>query len=460
MKGRFIAGIVLAGAVAFVFGGSATPHRSVAHTGALAVSRGGLHAHFIKSGDSPPTDATCREEFDNAPCYSPQEVQHAYGVDTLLNSGGTGAGQTIVIIDSFGSPTLAADVAAFDAGYGLPPLNSLQILSPLGTVPFDPTNDDMVGWAFETTLDVEWAHAMAPDAAIVLLTSPVSETEGVTGMPEFASLIKYALDNHLGQVLSQSWGATENTLFSTAGQQVFDTFEALYQRAAAQHVTVLASSGDDGSSDVDENLNPYPFPVVGYPASSPWVTSVGGTSLYADLNGKYQYETVWGEPLGPFGYCGAGGGGISQHFSEPGYQRLILSSSTQSMLAGHRGVPDVSWLADPCQGILTYNGFLGDPSQRGWYFIGGTSEGSPQLAGVVADVDQRAHHPLGFLNPYLYLLGAPRAGFFHDVTIGSNADLETSVPGYDAGTGWDAATGWGSPNARLLKALATIPPLR
>jgi subtilase family serine protease len=104
-----------------------------------------------------PPDASCRINF-GSPCYSPQEIRNAYGLTSLLNTGYTGTGQTIIIIDSFGSPTIAQDVQAFDAGYGLPDPPSLTVLSPLGTVPFDPTNSDQVGWAFETTLDVEWAR--------------------------------------------------------------------------------------------------------------------------------------------------------------------------------------------------------------------------------------------------------------------------------------------------------------
>ena len=451
-----LVGIGLAAAILLLAGGTASSRgvRSATHTGALASLNARLSTRFVKASDPPPTDDFCRSLTPSSPCYSPQEIRHAYGVDSLTNAGDTGVGQTIVIIDSFGSPTLASDLASFDAGYGLPAPPSLTVLSPLGTVPYDPTNGDMVNWAFETTLDVEWSHAMAPGASIVVLTSPVSETEGVQGMPEFASLVKYALDHHLGQIISQSWGATENTLFSPEGRQVIDSFEALYTRAVQQHVTVLASSGDTGSTNYDLNMNLYPMPVVGFPASSPLVTSVGGTSLYADDQGNYQSETVWGSPVGPFGYCGAGGGGVSQVFGEPLYQRLV-SRSQQALLGNHRGIPDVSWLADPCQGILTYNSFI--PGGEGWYFIGGTSEGSPQWAGLVADLNQLAHRPLGFLNPYLYELGVLHAGF-HDVTVGNNADLDTTVPGYDAVPGWDLATGWGSPNiGQMLRRIAAMP---
>ena len=386
-----------------------------------------------------PMDADCRT-FIGIPCYSPQEIQNAYGLAPILNAGYTGVGETIVIIVSFGSPTIAEDLKTFDADYGLPDPPSFTVLAPLGTVPFDPTNSDQVGWAFETTLDVEWAHAMAPGANIVLLTSPVSETEGVQGMPEFLLLEQYALKYRLGKIISQSWGATENTLFTPAGQQVFEDFERFYQDAAQQNVTVLASAGDGGSGNADINGMIYPFPTVIFPASSPLVTAVGGTSLYADTNGKYQTEIVWNS-------SGASGGGVSQQFREPLYQKL-LPNSVQKALQNHRGVPDVAYNADPNTAILVYAGFV--PGAVGYYFIGGTSEGSPQWAGIIADANQLAGHPLGFLNLKLYSLSAlvGQSLFFHDITNGNNSF--NGVPGYGATTGWDLASGWGTPNLGKL----------
>jgi len=117
------------------------------------------------------------------------------------------------------------------------------VLAPLGTVPFDPSDSDQVGWASETTLDVEWAHALAPGAGIVLLTSPVSETEGVQGLPEFLQLEQYALDHHLGKIISQSWGATENTLFDPAGLRVMADFERFYLRAALEKCHHIGKHG-------------------------------------------------------------------------------------------------------------------------------------------------------------------------------------------------------------------------
>ncbi len=350
---------------------AASNHKGI---GALAAAVGGKYVTFVQSGQTPPSDATCRAT-GGLPCYSPQEMRNAYGLTGLINDGFTGAGQSIVIIDSFGSPTIASDLKTFDAGYGLPDPPSLKVLSPLGTVPFDPNNADMVIWAFETTLDVEWAHAIAPGANIVLLTSPISETEGVQGMPEFLFLEKYALDHHLGKIISQSWGATENTLFTPAGVQVFDNFEKFYQRARHEHVTVFASPGDSGSANVELNGTTfYPFPTVIYPASSPQVTAVGGTSLLAETNGKYRSETVWNDGPGA-----AGGGGVSQFFEEPDYQEDTLPKSDQVLLNGHRGIPDIAYNADPRTSILVFVSFI---PRSGYYRMGGTSEGSPQWAGI------------------------------------------------------------------------------
>jgi subtilase family serine protease len=354
-------------------------------------------------------------------------------VNQLLQRGYDGKGETIVIVDSFGSPTIRSDLAHFDAGYGLPAPPSFKIIAPLGTKPHQ------LSWAGEVTLDVEWSHAMAPDASIVLLTSPVSETEGVQGMPQFNALENYALDHHLGQVISQSWAATENSLFTPGGRKVYDSFEATYARAAAMHVTVLASTGDSGTANPGVNGKNYPFPTVNFPASSPLVTAVGGTSLHATTSGGYQSENVWNSD------GGATGGGISQNFGEPLYQRF-LPASDQALLDGHRGIPDISWNADPNTPILVYLSFLG-PKRAGYYTIGGTSEGSPDWAGFTADLDQLAGHPIGLLNPYLYALGAAGVGY-HDVTVGNNG-LD-GIAGYSATPGWDPATGWGSPDLSQL----------
>jgi subtilase family serine protease len=432
--------------------GDGTTHLRTGHSGAFVVFASRLEARLARSGSKgAPSDSQCRKD-GGLPCYSPQEIRHAYGVDELLAKGDDGAGETIVIVDSYGSPTLRSDLATFDAGYGLPAPPSLKILAPLGAVAFDPNNSDMVGWALETTLDVEWSHAMAPGAGIVVLTSPVDETEGVQGLPQFDELENYALDHHLGEVISQSWSATENTLFTPSGEQVIANFERTYTRAAAMGVTVLAAAGDSGSSNLELNgTSFYPFPTVGFPASSPLVTAVGGTSLDADTSGDYKSETVWNDSeTGD----GAGGGGISRLFAEPSYQRQFLSPADQKLLGGKRGLPDVSWNADPYTAIAVYASVESGESDGGYYMTGGTSEGSPEWAGLICDLDQMVGHPLGFLNPELYGLGAARTGF-HDITIGNNS--YNGVPGYGATPGWDLASGWGTPNsAELISSIGAL----
>ena len=390
---------------------------------------------MAQSGTKPPTDAQCRQQF-GSPCYSPQEIRRSYGIDGLLSRGFNGQGQTIVIVDSFGSPTIVSDLHVFDQGYGLPDPPSLKIYAPLGTKPFDPNNATMVNWAFETTLDVEWAHAIAPGASIALMTSPVPETQGIQGMPQFLYLEKYALAHNLGKIISQSWATTENTLFYTEGRQVFTSFNDFYQQAAADHVTVFGSSGDGGVANPNFNGTIYPFPTVNFPASSPYVTAVGGTSLMATTNGTYQSETAWN----------GSGGGVSQYWAEPSYQRDNLDSSNQSILKGMRGLPDISYNADPNTSILVYLSFI----TPGYYAIGGTSEGSPQWAGLIADGNQYAGHPLGFLNTSLYQIGHSNnyAESYHDITSGNNS--ANGIAGYNATPGWDPVTGWGSPKATTL----------
>jgi subtilase family serine protease len=281
---------------------------------------------------------------------------------------------------------------------------------------------------------------MAPGASIVVLTSPVDETQGIQGLPEFLKLEKFALEQHLGHIISQSWGTAENTLFDQPGRQLMHDFERFYERAADERITVLAGTGDFGSANVDVNGNFYPFPTVLFPASSPFVLAVGGTTLQASSGGFFESETVWNDGVG------ATGGGVSQYFSKPHYQH-ILPHSVEGQLAGRRGIPDVAFNADL---IYTYVSFYPDPTNNGWQLNGGTSEATPAWAGVIAVANQLAGRPLGFVNPKMYLLGAlgEQSEFFRDVKTGNNA--ANGVSGYNAAKGWDLASGWGSPNLGKL----------
>jgi subtilase family serine protease len=382
---------------------------------------------FVASIPMPPPDKYCRKHF-GFPCLSPQEMHNAYDLNPLLNKGYDGAGQTIVIIVPFGSPTIQNDLHMFDVGYKLPDPPSFQIITPLGTKPYKPTVN-RVNWATETTLDTEWSHAMAPGANIVLMTAPTAN------LLDLLFLEQYALNKGYGKIISQSWDATENILLTPNGRNLMQEFNNFYKQAADDHVTVFAASGDTGAANFNNNGKLYPFPTVNFPASDPYVTTIGGTSLSTDTSGNYQFEHGWHRS----------GGGVSQYWPEPGYQNG-LNSQLQQILNGYRGLPDVAYNANPFDAILLYTSFPGQPT--GWSTIGGTSEGPPSWSGILADGDQFAGHPLGFLNPDLYTLGENGSSVYHDITIGNNT--WDGILGYHCLPGWDPVTGWGSPQATQL----------
>lgn len=370
-----------------------------------------------------------------ASCQTPLSMRAAYGIEPLLQKGYTGKGQTIVDIVSFGSPTLQRDIDVYDQQFGLPPITVAQI-SPLNEPPYDPRGD-RTGWGDETTLDVEIIHALAPGAGIVVLVSPVAETEGTIGLPEFRQLLQYAIDHKLGSIVSQSWGASEATLADTAGQAEIRKWDALFQQATTQDgLTLLASSGDNGATDFTDlqGATLSPVPVSSFPNDDPWVTSVGGTSLHR--RGTAFSESAWSDS----------GGGLSKFFARPAYQQA-LPASVQNLLQNRRGLPDVSADADPSTGLAMYE-------HGAWSTAGGTSASAPLWAALVALANQMAGHPLGFLNPALYKVAgsAHYPQDFHDITVGNNSFLNqgVQVQGYAAVAGWDAITGLGTPNALTL----------
>jgi subtilase family serine protease len=391
-------------------------------------------------------------------CYSPVQYRVAYNLNPLYRAGITGKGRTIVIVDSFGSPTIGHDLAAFDRQWGFPDPPSLTVLTfrtTLGTLPkFSPGNASMVGWAEETTLDVEYAHAIAPGANIVLLQTPVAETEGVTGFPEMMNAEKYVIDHNLGDVISQSFGATENTFpgFAQANHSSLLNLDYAFADAARHHVTVLAASGDSGATnDQPDGATLYPYRAISWPSSDPLVTSVGGTQLLLAQDGnKIRPDQVWSDTYG------AGGGGVSSVFGRPGYQDNVIS-----VVGGSRGTPDISMSAAVSGGCWVYESF--EPSGPGWELLGGTSEATPIFAGVVALADQLAGHRLGNINPALYTLGAlsrikndPFNTGIVDVTTGRNG-YGSKVTGYAAAPGYDLASGWGTIDAnRFVRALAHV----
>ncbi len=224
-----------------------------------------------------------------------------------------GAKQTIVIVDSFGSPTIASDLAHFDSYFHLPAPPSFRVIQPAGKVPaYHASNSNRVGWASETTLDVEWSHVMAPGASIVLVETPTSENEGTTGFPQIVTAEKYALRHKLGQVISQSFAATEQTFSRKSDYAAIRNLRGAYQLANSDHVTMLAATGDEGvTSDKYNMVDEYTTPAVSWPATDPLVTAVGGTQLNLRAGGARQSADVaWNDS----------GGGKSIVFGRPSYQ--------------------------------------------------------------------------------------------------------------------------------------------
>jgi subtilase family serine protease len=389
---------------------------------------------FVKTAGPKAGLFGCQAPGSNPGCLGPAQVRRAYNIPSNL----TGRGETIAIIDAFGNPDIASDLANFDSTFGLPAAN-LNIICVGGTCPTFVPNADEESWAGEIALDTQYAHADAPGATIDLVIAK-SDSD-----PDIQAAQQYVIQHNLGDVLSQSFGEGEVCEASS----IFAATHQLFVQAAAERMSVFASAGDSGSSQPACNGSGF-FKSVGTPASDPLVTGVGGTHLNADLTtGAYQGETVWNDS-GTNIDLGSTGGGFSTQYLRPSYQIFANHSA-------FRGVPDVAWDADVFNGVLATCSECG--AGAGAFFIfAGTSSGSPQWAAITALADQAAGHRLGFLNPTLYVIGASIAGFsaFHDVTSGNNVwDGDGNIPGYSAGPGWDPTTGLGSPNvANLINLLS------
>ena len=409
---------------------------------------------------APQTIATCQADL-GINCYTPVQYRVAYDLNPLYSGAATGrsitgAGETIVIVDSYGSPTIAADLHTFDAQFGFP--DPVLQIEQFGTIPpFDPTNSTMVGWAEETSLDVEYAHSIAPGAKIILAETPVAETEGVTGFAQMMAAEDSLIKSGQADVISQSFGATEQTFpgVSSGNDSSLLDLRYAFEDAALHGVTVLAASGDTGATNYEsDGKTLYPYRVNSWPASDPLVTAVGGTQLNLDQAGsKITPDVVWNDGFG------ASGGGTSAVFSRPLYQIGV-----SRVVGKSRGTPDISMTAAVNGGAWVYMSFAGiespGVSNPGWYIFGGTSEATPIMSGIVALADQQARHRLGLINPALYALGAlqkagvPGTGIV-SVTSGNNSF--GGVTGYNATAGYNLATGWGTIDAaKFVPALARL----
>ncbi len=399
----------------------------------------------------PPTIAECRAARTGRACYGPPQFQAAYSMTGLHRSGLDGRGKTIVIVDSFGSPTIKHDLAVFDKAYGLPAPPRFDIIEPAGTVHVDIKNADQGGWGSETTLDVEYAHAMAPGANILLVATPVAETEGLVGIPEIVKAENYVISHHLGDVITQSFGATEET-FPTA--QALLRQRSAFKAAAAAGIPVLASSGDSGVTNAGWSGANYPRRVNSWPSSDPLVTSVGGTELHLNQRGvRTAPDTVWNQTAF-YGDAVAGGSGLSHIFARPWYQNPVTT-----LVGKRRGTPDISMAASTNGGAIIYIGYTSPAAGitgPGWYVFGGTSLASPLFSGVVAIAEQAAGRNLGPLNPALYNLGLHGAGGIPDITRGNTTvtfernGKPFTVKGYLARPGYDLASGLGTVNGAPL----------
>ena len=447
----------------------------------------------ISSSTTPPTQAQCNSV--KRRCFSPQAIQAAYNLGPLYAAGHDGRGMTIAIVDSFGSDTITHDLHVFDTAFGIAPICGeedvkctpgmptfsqlhLQGAPPTNSIPGQNSTDQETHslWALEVSLDVETAHAMAPGANILLVTTPTAETLGVQGFPDMMNAEQFVVDHHLANVISQSFASAEEAFNST--QSLLNLRHA-YIAAAGDGVTVLGSSGDGGTANVIKepvkNPSLIPFPSVEWPASDPLVTGVGGTYLCTNAtNTSARVVDSVSPPVNCQSNPGvaevgwvAAGGGFSHVFARPSYQNTLPAHSTA--IGAMRGVPDIGLQASSRTGALVYISLPPDgssglkcppippsttpaPCSTGWFDIGGTSLSCPQWAALVAIADQINGGGLGFINPALYKIGADPTRYasdFFDVTTGVNQTV-ASIPGYPATTGWDPVTGLGTPNAANL----------
>ena len=371
-------------------------------------------------------------------CFDPTEMREAYNVPSSLD----GAGQTIVIVDAYGDPQIESDLAGFDKLFGLDAPPSFTIYHASATQKAG--IHDASGWAGETALDVEWAHAIAPKANIVLVEAPSSSGNAIN------TVERQIIPKYPGAIVSQSFGLQESAIKGGGNNTQVQQAHKNYQLFASLGDTIIASAGDFGASNGTAVNSPQ------YPASDPLVTSIGGTQALpyplglcpsataADAANdicSYGGEQTWNEP-DIASVPVATGGAPSLIWPAPSYQTGLTGVST-------RAVPDVAYDAAINGGVLVaLEGSFG--------LFGGTSCGSPQWAGIMALVNQAraAEHKAGIGTPNAALYGIYTGpnyhADFHDITVGDNTLAGQPLAGFKAGTGYDLTTGIGTPNVANL----------
>jgi subtilase family serine protease len=429
-----LSGVLVAGCT----GSSGSP----APTAAAAARTGSARSAEVGSCLLPPASS----------CYAPRQFRVAYGIQPLLADGIDGRGETVTVLapppignqPGAGAPTAAAspppgapttdirqDMAAFDRMFKLPAAR-IQVVSTLAG-----SASPWQGSA-EEVQDLQVVHTVAPAAAlrVVLLPADILDS-AATATAGMIAALRLAVSGT--DVASIGWSLGEH--FFAAAQVA--QMHAILRKAAAHHVTVAASSGDNGA--VSDSYGGNPVKEVSLPASDPRTLAVGGTTLTANPStGAYLSETTWNGATGSFSVSpGASGGGFSHLYARPTYQDGVPG------IARMRGVPDVAGDANQLGGLPV---ILANGSQAAVNTSPGTSAATALWAGLMALADQDAQHDLGFVNPAIYRIarGPSYHKAFHDITTGDNMTLGPVSYQYHAGPGWDPVTGWGSPNAQVL----------
>lgn len=370
---------------------------------------------------------------------TPDDLRKAYDIQPLISSGLDGSGQTVAFaeIDTFQQ----SDIDTYDNAFGLQtsPVEVVEVGQ--GAAPADTVS--------ETALDIEVVHAIAPRTHLIAY-------EGGSDTASLIQTFSQIVSDHRAQVVSISLGLCERFILDpsqapsdlqdalgTSGQAYFSALDSAFREADALGMSVLVATGDTGAYGCNQ-IDPNNHEVVpSSPATSPYVTAVGGTALFTGSDGSYGREAGWEGPLEGAG----GGGGVSAQYPRPDWQTGPGVSNTAS--DGMRQVPDVSADADPLTGYAIYDSTSKCSGSDCWGVVGGTSAAAPLWAGITTLANQSAGNqklrPLGFLNPALYTLGAggSAGSLFHDVTTGGNLY-------YQATAGWDYSTGLGTPDANAL----------
>jgi subtilase family serine protease len=371
--------------------------------------------------------------------YTPPEIHTAYNLSALYKEGFDGSGQTIVIYEICNTATIQSDANAFSAEFGLPALTSSNF-SVIGYPVSAPCDYPDI----EESLDVEWAHAIAPGASIVVLVTPNVETDSGFAQTIDIALL-YSVANHLGNVMSFSYGTPEVTL-SPAD---LDETNLLTEIAAISGVSVNVSSGDGGdtgdikkpgSGTLNNTESGIPA-MVSYPASTQYATAVGGISLALDSSNAIKWQSGWGTNLNLLdddglvsdpqqgSFYGGSGGGSSAFFSKPGFQHKLPGS--------FRLIPDISWIADPYTGVVVDVTDNGVYPPREWFAIGGTSVSCPMFSGLWAIANQEAGIPLGQAARYVYSM--PSSTITDIVPVGSSTNVTGTITDASGITSYSAS---------------------